>query len=317
MSDRRLVKQATGAGEAEFEDDESNKAVLWRGRLAFAYSGLADLGEHRRTDLWLANALAAIPEEARGVPGPHILDQRYLLERLADHCTEEFRRTTIQSLDTEMRRQAFVAVGWARFDGEEHFSPYLACVSNLYAREDPVPLRNPADEFSFWVRRLDASEGGYFYAEGQRLGDEEQAALVQRLGALDAAFPGPDPLIEALIETVREKADAPHSLVGRGLLVNVLPRLSVVAGQSDSMVLLGPPLPDRQTFLYLRSDQGAPDEWYGPTFVGDGMVMSGFTVREHHRIPPDPGPMGGRPRDRDAALIDTTFATKEACATPR
>lgn len=280
VSDRRLVMQVSGTGKAAFEDDERNKAVLWSARLAFAYSGLADLGDDRRTDLWLAHALAAIVEEARGMPKHLHLDQRHLLERLADRCTEEFRRTSIQSLDSEMRRQAFVGVGWACFNGEEQFSPYLACVSNLYSRGDSVPLPEPADEFSVWVRRLEPSDGGYFYAEGQRLDDQEQAALVQRLGALDAAFPGPEALIEALIEVVREKADVPGSFVGRGLLVNVLPRASIVAGETESMVLLGPPLPDQQTFLYLRSDQGTPGEWYGPVFVDGGVIVQGFTVIE-------------------------------------
>jgi hypothetical protein len=125
-------------------------------------------------------------------------------------------------LDPEMRRRAFVAVGWAKFNGEPEFAPYLACVSNLYSRGDFTPLQEPADEFSLWARRLDvaADEGGYFHSEGQRLDEDEQASFIQRLGAPHATYIGPDALVEALIEKVREKAD---SLVGRGMLINVLP----------------------------------------------------------------------------------------------
>jgi hypothetical protein len=146
VSDRRLVKQTTGAERAVLHDDEANKAVLWRGRLAFAYSGLADLGTEQRTDLWLARTLAEIQEESRTSGEPGVNDQRHLLAQFAERCTAEFRRASIQSLDGDMRTQSFVAVGWAKFNGEPDFSPYLACVSNLYARSDLKPLRDPTRE---------------------------------------------------------------------------------------------------------------------------------------------------------------------------
>jgi hypothetical protein len=75
--------------------------------------------------------------------------------------------------------------------------------------------------------------------------------------------------------------------VGRGLLVNVLPRASVVPDTAESLVLLGPPIPDQQTFLYLPSEQGEPGVSYGPAYVGDGMVMAGFTVRPAPPEAPD------------------------------
>jgi hypothetical protein len=87
VSDRRLVRHDPATAQAELLDDEANKAVLWRGRLAFAYTGLADLGRDRQTDLWLAHTLAAVQEEARGVSEPQVMDQRHLLERLAERCT--------------------------------------------------------------------------------------------------------------------------------------------------------------------------------------------------------------------------------------
>ena len=67
--------------------------------------------------------------------------------------------------------------------------------------------------------------------------------------------------------------------------MNVLPRASIVEGAQHHFTLLGPPLPDQQTFLYVRSDQGDPGEWCGPVVVGGGAIMSDFKVRE---IEPEP-----------------------------
>ena len=57
VSDRRLVW--LDRGKIVRKDDERNKAVMWCNRLAFAYTGLAELGPMREpTDEWLARELA-------------------------------------------------------------------------------------------------------------------------------------------------------------------------------------------------------------------------------------------------------------------
>jgi hypothetical protein len=38
-------------------------------------------------------------------------------------------------------------------------------------------------------------------------------------------------------------------------------------------------MPDQQTFLYVPSEQGEAGVSYGPAYVGDGVVKTGFTVR--------------------------------------
>jgi hypothetical protein len=207
--------------------------VLWCGRLAFAFTGLADLGDDARTDMWLAETLASIVEDAeRASSAEETGDQQQLLAQLAVRATAEFRTPLISSLDDDLRGHSFVAVGWARFRDESDFSPYLACVSNLYATTDATSLNRPADEFAFWYRRLNPSEGGFFLAEGRRFSSQEQSAMVQQLGALDSAFPGPDAVVQALVDKIRALADD-DELIGKGVLVNVLPRASIVPGDQS------------------------------------------------------------------------------------
>jgi hypothetical protein len=279
VSDRRLTRRQPSSGEIESYDDDANKAVLWCGRLAFAYTGLGDLGDNERTDLWLAETLTSIHEEAPEHKNPSP-DQAHLLTELAKRCSWEFDRPSISHLDAQHRSHAFVAVGWARFDGAAEFEPYLACISNVYSADSFTPLATPAREFVFWHRRLAPDDGGYFLAEGQLFDEREQAAMLQQLGALDHAFPGePEPLLEALIDKVREKAEE-NDLIGKGLLANVLPRASIIAGSDEHTVLLGAPIVDQQTFLYLPPGQGQPGVWHGPVTCCTGLIVSDFEVRE-------------------------------------
>jgi len=276
VSDRRLM--TTGGGQIEENDDEQNKAVLWCGRLAFAYSGFADLGPEGRTDLWLARTLSdiATSDQPPEAPPPEQRNQNFMLAQLALRATDEFLTPRIQNLAEAVRRQTFVAVGWARFGDEPDFSPYLGLVSNMHA-PDGQPLETPDPQFAFLYRRLEPSEAGHFASFGQTFDSAEEAAMIQQLGALDSAFPGPDAIIQALVDKMREKA-AENSLVGPGMLINVLPRAAIRPGQEEHTALLGPPTPDQQTFLYVPSDPDAPWVAYGPVVTCGGMIMSGFTV---------------------------------------
>jgi hypothetical protein len=55
-SDRRVV--SIRRGKIVEDNDQRNKAVLFRDRWAFGFTGLAELGPDQRTDLWLAEALS-------------------------------------------------------------------------------------------------------------------------------------------------------------------------------------------------------------------------------------------------------------------
>jgi hypothetical protein len=108
-SDRKVVM--IRRGEIVEENDQRNKAVLFRDTWAFGFTGLADLGRERRTDLWLADALSTADQSLP--PGDH--DPRSLFNAIALQATAEFRRDEVARLPPELRRHAFVGVCWGRF----------------------------------------------------------------------------------------------------------------------------------------------------------------------------------------------------------
>src|SRR5216110_2594679 len=82
VSDRRVTNMLTG----HCLDDDSNKAVVWCGRVAFAYTGLSEVGGVR-TDQWIARTLSDAAAETL----PDVFDA------LRDGATTAFRRMRFQS----------------------------------------------------------------------------------------------------------------------------------------------------------------------------------------------------------------------------
>jgi hypothetical protein len=58
ISDRRLTYR-DGKGFIRVADDDANKLTVFRGQMAFGFTGLAHIGS-QRTDTWLARALASL-----------------------------------------------------------------------------------------------------------------------------------------------------------------------------------------------------------------------------------------------------------------
>ncbi len=109
VSDRRFV-WFEPSGEVKRIDDESNKSVLWAHLNAFAFTGIGNLGVDHRTDLWLANQIARwegeTPAEHQSQPG--------LIKAISERSTEYFNGPRISRIDKDLKRHAFVGVGWGR-----------------------------------------------------------------------------------------------------------------------------------------------------------------------------------------------------------
>jgi hypothetical protein len=266
VSDRRFTYLAPN-GSVRSRNDEKNKAVLFCGRLMFGFTGRGDLGPKRRTDLWLANAICDV------IAANESGDQGLLLHGLAERCTRLFA--------TAYRGQAhaFVCAGWAHFGtdpkadsaGPGDFTPYLATISNFHG-PDGSQLGEVADRFAVWVRRLESDQGGFTFAAPAHFGRHEIDALSSQLAAADHER-SPLVLAEIMAAAVRSVAEQ-NSEVGKGLMVNVLPRAALQAGPGF-FALAAPPMDDVQTFLYVPpSGQGVVQ--LGPvTTCGNG-VLSDF-----------------------------------------
>lgn len=251
--------------------DYENKAVVWCMRIAFAFTGLAELGDERRTDLWLASALAKIEEEAN--PAGERRDQAWLLQRVAEVATIEFTTPALRRLPAAVRRHGFVGVGWGRFSGAPALTPYRALVSNFHD-DDLAELPEAQEAFRIYVRKLDDSEGGLVEAFPEALGRERMRLLIDKLSSADAAGAEPAAMTKILGEEIR-RASRFNRRVGRGLLINVIPRTAIEV--PSGIMLSGHPVADQPSFLYVPA-QSWETVSYGPTTVCGGRIMSNFTL---------------------------------------
>jgi hypothetical protein len=267
VSDRRFTY--TKPGKPPTYDDEQNKAVLFCGRLMFAFTGIGDLGMGRETDLWLAERICDVIREA----GPTPVDQGTLLQGLATKSTEQFRRLRYRG-----RRHAFIGAGWARFNPTnpevparvEEFQPYLALVSNFHD-DSARQLDKASDDFSLWVRVLQPDEGGFVLDVPKHLSSDEAKQLTAALAAADGAR-DPEAMMNIVGGRIRDVA-ARVDEVGEGLMINCLPRASL-AGPPGIMALASGPLAEAQTFLYVPPS-GDTTVQLGPvTTCGTGITRN-------------------------------------------
>jgi hypothetical protein len=183
-------------------EDPGARAVVWRGRLAFAYSGLGDMGHERNTAAWLDAALK--DAEAAAVSAPRPVDVSDLLAAVADRATEYFRRPRIRRTDRRLRRHAFVAAGWARFGDEPERSPYLALISNHHREGSELAAAQPA--FDAYVRRLPPGQRGHVLPIGAHVAEADVDGLAARLAETEGD-PG------RIVEVLRAVVDADDPVV--------------------------------------------------------------------------------------------------------
>jgi hypothetical protein len=273
VSDRRLVWLSSD-GKIVRGDDHRNKAILWCNRLAFAYTGLAELGPYREpTDEWLARELREWWVESGGV------EQRQdaLLAAIADRATAAVRRPRIaRGVPPHLRRHAFVGTGWARFDEKGCMAPYIAQVHNFpTSKEAKAPA---AGAFGVSVIRLpERAKPIHVSWLGQEL-EAPETALLEQLRRSDPASRGYGAYAASLmVDIVRSVADR-NELVGHGVLVNSLPRWAIRPGESETFLIAGEPEPDQLTFLYVPSD-GDPVA-RAPRYVCEGRELANFQAWE-------------------------------------
>ncbi len=235
---------------------------------AFGFTGLAELGRDRRTDLWLADALYRADQSLP--PGHH--DPRVLFRAVADRATAEFGRAEIARLSSELRRHAFVGVCWGRFPETAHPLPYLVLISNFHDRVSGE-LARATDAFDFFVARGSPDVSSVYWT-GEQLGRREVRAL-RSIARLDPRAPGfATAAIRLMVEQVRSVASRTRT-VGRGVLTIDIPRAVIEGAKAERFILHGPPGPDHVSFLYFARDAEDPTI-HGPTYASEGGVMTNF-----------------------------------------
>jgi hypothetical protein len=265
-SDRKVV--SIHRGKIVEEDDQRNKAVLFRDRWAFGFTGLAELGPNQRTDLWLADALSRADQSLP--PGDH--DPRILFRAVARRATDEFRRREILRLPSELRRHAFVGVCWGRFPDAAQPLPYVVLISNFHDRR-VGELKHATDAFDFFISRADPGVSTIYWT-GELL-DRSEVRAISAIKRIHPRAPGfAAAAIRLMVQQVRSVASRRRT-VGRGVLTLDIPGKVIESRRSERFILHSSPNPEQVTFLYFPP--GSEDATiHGPTYVGEGTVMSNF-----------------------------------------
>ena len=247
VSDRRLTDARTG----QLVEDDSNKAVLFCGRMAFGYTGLAQL-EGVATDLWLTKVLSA-PECKSLSDAGRTIQLR---------ATDSFRHI---HLTGNLKRHAFVGVGWTRSSVNELFRPIVCEISNIDAQPGELSA-TVRQEFRMSYSILPESVPFSFAATGQAFTESESAELSRSLRRCAEQRTGPLPATRLVAAAIRKVA-ARNSAVGQNLLAVSIPRNAV--GRPDLEAVFSPPSLDALSFVYLPKgvDDGIQ---YGPNVACGG-----------------------------------------------
>jgi hypothetical protein len=265
VGDRRLSRRGAVV------DDETNKCVLFDGRLAISYTGPSSLrGEE--THLWIARTVAGSPSA----------DLAVAARLLADNAS-----TAVRSLRVQDRRLDIVAVGWARVRRNDDLRGVWIRVSNW---------RDGRVRSTFAVEVHLPTQPSKFFVTGQPMADSERERLSFALKHHTKHRLPPSASVRSLVTAVRRSAKG-NELIGSTLLSAVIPRAAVSEDwRTGSMQAFTGPADTASrfpTFEYWPAwmDDGVT---FGPTVAArGGVVASGF------QSGPIRGALGGMVRRGD------------------
>lgn len=246
VSDRRVTLQHAD-GRREIREEPLTKAVVFCDRAIFGFTGYAQV-DLKRSDLWIAEQLREVQDLGDG------------FDRMRSRLTQVWKRPQYRGGHT------ITAAGF-KLNGDGTTTPYYAVVTNQFA--DGEWLAKPTNDFRWLYELAPDKTVGVFAAPGWL-----SAERLQVLRAEVAATESLDTAVGLVVTAIREVAAA-HDEVGADLLLSVLPRSSV--GRPEVLLLTGGPPGETPTFHYLPADEDPVQ--YGPTFVCNGSVLSGLTVK--------------------------------------
>lgn len=259
VSDRRLTLQ-----DGSVYDDDSNKAILVNGRIAFGYTGLAFLDNGRiRTDDWFLDALI---DSHKANPKASPMDTFKFVAELATQA--------LSNIDTkpEFKRLAFIGIGWLRSKVRNGFVPIYLTISNCHDSKGRW-ISRAQPEFSVLIDSPPDNLPVTLKADGQPLGNNELRNRVYRL--LNTCVKGelsPRTMSRILVAAIRHVASS-NPLVGKNLIVSSIPKESV---RLSTFSLTGrEPLKHCQTFTYVPENTSMRVE-YGPHVFYHGNAIKGY-----------------------------------------
>jgi hypothetical protein len=250
VSDRRLTKNR------RLEDDEANKAVVFCNRASFAYTGLASIGSHA-TDEWLVRCLINAKTESLSKALEYVAAQ-------ASRCFQSMRYSR------QLKRHAFVGIGWTRLPGESFLAPILFSVSNALGT-DFSWLDQAQDQFRVNYTIGPQARSYNVISAGQNLTLAEMRRLRRRIRQCFERDTGPDPVVKLLAHEIRRIAQS-NVTVGKSLMVVCLPKQAVLSQPKMFLTDLAQTSPMIQTtpsFYYLGNSADVQTS-FGPNTACNG-----------------------------------------------
>jgi hypothetical protein len=242
VSDRR-VTWLRGPHAGGLADDYRNKAVVVCNRMAFAYSGLAEIGASN-TDDWLLQVVGKVSLEK-------------VLSAIPPAATAAFQG--IQASRQE-KRHVFVGVGWGRATIDSPRTTFIATVSNALDREwNLLPEAMPA--FGAGVFGLPADQPFLLKSTGQNLSVKEMKRIKRDVRSCLGRKTGPMSIVRVLVAAIRRVAST-NGTVGRGLLAVILPE-GALSTDFGMTVTFDGTVPD-----------DAPSCWYFPVDADEGIMYT-------------------------------------------
>ena len=257
-SDRKLTWTDTG----DTYDDNANKCVLYDGRIAFAFTGLARF-RRASTDKWLTSTLAEAPSDGG-------LEQTCL--HIANKATAELRRVP-RSLPRDDRWVSFVGAGWASSENR------LVAVEIVISNRDGSGL--VSDDFKVRTSFCYPDDRPTTLLEdhGCKLSAHDRSELLKEVRYYRHRPNRHDLISSALVSAIRATSDR-TSKVGKRVLTAVVPAAAVSNMRSDgsSMALAGDPRTPSTVPSFRYWEDGSWDGiTYGPSFVlAGGPAATGF-----------------------------------------
>lgn len=250
----------------EIVDDHRNKGTLYCSEMAFAYSGLAELGQEY-TDVWMMNVLALAES---------LNDTAHLLRRKA---TEEFRRIRRPSA---FKRHAFVGVGWGKPSEDSPIIPVRVTISNALDKNDNW-LPEAKDEFEINAFPLEEKTAFALCRPiGARVRKTQFDELRRNISLCVKHEVGSLQHVRLLAEAIRRVAIYNRG-VGRNLIAMILPKSAAFKPEIFFFTPIHPSgalVIDNPMFFRI-SDDTDKLEWYAPNFVCEGsMAQFGFVADE-------------------------------------
>lgn len=250
VADRR-ISLLHPSGRTTVRDDNTNKVVNFANRTVLGFTGIAEL-EGERTDLWIADRIAASPDIGDG------------FESLLDDLTTLFSRRPYKG-----HGHAVTAAGF-KWESDGSVTPYYALVTNMF--ENGHWLRTPSDRFAWIYEEYPPNTYAVHQAPGW-LTEREHNQLRRTLRAVTSRGLSVLAVVEVMARAIRAVRSP---LVGSDLMMTILPRSVASVRQGQTFFLTGGVGPDHASFAYLSSR--GETVFYGPTFVtGDGGIWTDFS----------------------------------------